>query len=57
MVSGFLCVPLFKFIVQELDGIGIYFVKLDVLAPSFAISMIFGWIFSKLYPINKIPNK
>ncbi len=52
MVSGFLCVPLFKFVVQELDGIGIYFEKLDVLAPSFAISMMFGWLFTKLYPIK-----
>ena len=52
MVSGFLCVPLFKFVVQELDGIGVYFEKLDVLAPSFAISIFFGWLFSKIYPKN-----
>ena len=32
------------------EGLGAYFVKLDVLAPSFLIAMIFGWIFSKIFP-------
>lgn len=50
MITGFLCVPFFKFVVANLDGIGPYFEKLDVLAPSFLISMIIGWLFSKLYP-------
>jgi sodium/proline symporter len=53
MITGFLCVPLFKFVVQEIDGIGIYFEKLDVLAPSFLLSMIAGFIFTKLYPKKK----
>ena len=52
MVSGFLCVPFFKFYVQSLDSVGEYFMALDVLAPSFLISMICAWIFSKLYPKN-----
>ena len=50
MIAGFLCVPFFKFVVANMEGIGPYFEKLDVLAPSFLISMIFGWIFTKLYP-------
>lgn len=50
MIAGFVSVILFKFVFQELDGIGEYLVKLDVLAPSFAIAMIFGFIFSKIYP-------
>lgn len=50
MISGFLSVILVKFIFQELDGIGVYFVQLDVLAPSFLVAMIFGWIFSKISP-------
>jgi len=50
MIAGFLCVPFFKFVVANMDMVGPYFVKLDVLAPSFLISMIVGWIFSKLYP-------
>ena len=50
MIAGFLCVPFFKFVVTNMEGIGPYFEKLDVLAPSFLISMIVGWVFTKLYP-------
>lgn len=50
MISGFLCVPLFKFVVIPMEGIGAYFEKLDVLGPSFAISMVMAWLFSKIYP-------
>lgn len=48
MLTGFACVPFFKFFVQNLDGIGIYFEKMDVLFPSFVISMLCGIIVSKL---------
>ena len=47
MVTGFACVPLFKFVVQPMDSVGIYFEKLDVLAPSFLLAMLAGWLFSK----------
>lgn len=57
MVTGFLSVPLFKFVVQNIDGIGVYFEKLDVLAPSFLLAMLAGWIFTKLYPATKVPMK
>ncbi|MFT6338250.1 MAG: sodium/proline symporter [Halioglobus sp.] len=50
MVSGFISVMVIKFVFQNMDGIGEYFVALDVLAPSFFVAMVFGWIFSKLYP-------
>jgi sodium/proline symporter len=50
MISGFFSVMLFKFVIQEMDSIGAYFVKLDVLAPSFLIAMIFGFLFSKIFP-------
>ncbi len=50
MISGFLSVILFKFVFQNMEIVGDYFVALDVLAPSFLIAMIFGWIFSKAYP-------
>lgn len=55
MITGFLCVPLFKFVISDLESVGEYFVQLDVLAPSFAISMLMGYIFSKLYPKNHQP--
>lgn len=50
MISGFACVPLFKFVFQEMEGVGIYFEKLDVLFPSFLIAMLVGWVFSKVFP-------
>lgn len=53
MITGFLCVPIIKFVIQEIDGIGAYFEKLDVLGPSFAISMVVAFVVSKMYPDNK----
>lgn len=50
MISGFLSVIIFKFVFQNLDGIGPYFEKMDVLFPSFVVAMSVGWIFSKMYP-------
>ena len=50
MLSGCICVPIFKFVFQNMEDIGKYFEKLDVLAPSFAISIFFGWVFTKLFP-------
>ncbi|MFT4736397.1 MAG: sodium/proline symporter [Cyclobacteriaceae bacterium] len=50
MISGFTSVMLFNFVLKELPNIGQYFVALDVLAPSFAVAMIVGFIVSKIYP-------
>ena len=50
MISGFISVIMFKFVFQNMESVGEYFIALDVLAPSFLIAMFFGWIFSKLYP-------
>lgn len=50
MIAGFLSVGIFKFIIQPMEGIGEYFVQLDVLGPSFVIGMLVAFIFSKLYP-------
>jgi len=52
MISGFLCVPFVKFVLQELDSAGIYFEKMAVLFPSFDVSMLIGVLFSKLYPLR-----
>ena len=50
MISGFVSVILFNFVFKEMPDIGEYFVALDVLAPSFAVAMLVGFIVSKLYP-------
>lgn len=48
MISGFLSVPFFKFVVPNIDGIGPYIEKLDVMGPSFAVAILFGVIVSLL---------
>jgi len=50
MLTGFLSVILFKFVVADIEGVGEYIEKLDVLAPSFALAMLVGFIVSKAFP-------
>jgi len=52
MISGFLCVPFFKFYVHQLEGVGELFEKLDVLMPSFLIAMLVGFVVSKFTESN-----
>lgn len=53
MITGFLSVVFFKFVVQEMESIGKYFIELDVLFPSFVTAMLVGVIVSKIYPPKK----
>jgi sodium/proline symporter len=50
MITGFVSVIFFKFMVSNMEGIGAYFIELDVLAPSFLLAMIVGYIVSKIAP-------
>ncbi|MFT5970304.1 MAG: sodium/proline symporter [Flavobacteriales bacterium] len=50
MITGFFSVIFFKFVVANMEGIGPYFKELDVLAPSFALAMLVGYIVSKFFP-------
>jgi Na+/proline symporter len=50
MVTGFVSVIIVKFVLSDMDSIGPYLVELDVLAPSFAMAMIVGFIVSKIFP-------
>lgn len=50
MITGFLSVPFFKFIVPQIGGIGPYIDKLDVLGPSFLLAMIAGYLVSSWWP-------
>jgi sodium/proline symporter len=45
-----MAVPFFKFYVQELEGIGPYFEQLDVMGPAFAVSFVFGFLFTRFSP-------
>ena len=42
MITGFLCIPIFKFGMTRLPEIGILFEKLDVMLPSFLLAMLMG---------------
>ena len=48
MLTGFLCVPLFKFVFQVHPRFGSYFEAMDVLLPSFVIAIFVGLLVSKL---------
>jgi sodium/proline symporter len=48
MIVGFLSVPLFKFGLVQLPGIGPYIKELDVLGPPFLVAIIAGVLVSKL---------
>ena len=50
MIAGFISVILFNFVFKEMADVGAYFVALDVLAPSFAVAMLVGFLVSKIYP-------
>ncbi|MCA9287348.1 MAG: sodium/proline symporter [Phycisphaerales bacterium] len=48
MVSGFACIPLFKFAAPAIPGVGPYFNGLEELAPSFLVSGTLGVVVSLL---------
>ena len=50
MISGFISVVIFNFVIKEIPTYGEYFIAFDVLAPSFAVAMIVGILISKIYP-------
>ena len=50
MITGFFSIIFCKFGVSNMEGIGDYFIELDVLAPSFLMAMIVGFIVSKVSP-------
>ena len=56
MITGFTSVILFKFVVSNMESIGAYFKELDVLAPSFALAMLVGYIVSKIFPPKHKPK-
>lgn len=48
MMIGFLAIPIFKFIVQGFEGIGPYFTALEALPPAFLLSLLSGYLVSKV---------
>ena len=46
MITGFLCIPFFKFVVHGFSSFEPYITKLDVMLPSVLFAMIAGWVTS-----------
>ncbi|MDH5366669.1 MAG: sodium/proline symporter [Cyclobacteriaceae bacterium] len=47
MITGFLGIPIFEFVVPLIPGIGIYFTQVAELLPSFLLAMSVGYIVSR----------
>ena len=56
MISGFLGILVFKFIMPRIEGIGIYFDKIAELAPAMLMGFLSGYLVSRLFP-NKPTTK
>jgi len=56
MITGFLAIPLFKFGMTSLDGLGIYFEKLGELGPSFFSALVVGIVVSIVFPDKIVPT-
>ena len=48
MITGFVCIPIFKFGFTRLPEVGILFEKMDVMLPSFILAILAGIIVSLL---------
>ena len=57
MLTGFLMTLFFKFIVQDMDQIGPYFLALETLPPSFLLSLLVGYLVSILAPDSELKNQ
>ena len=51
MLVGFLSIPLFKFVVPAIPEIGPYFGQVAELGPSFALSLLAGYLFNRKQPV------
>ena len=54
MVVGFLSIPIFKFIMPNINIIGNYFDKVAELGPSFIMGLVAGYLVSKWKPDEKL---
>ena len=46
MIVGFLSIPIFKFVLPAIEGIGIYFDRAAELGPSFLMGLLAGYLVS-----------
>lgn len=48
MITGFFSIPFFKFVMPQVEGIGIYFNQVEEMAPSFLLALLAGFIVTKM---------
>ncbi|MBR9860391.1 sodium/proline symporter [bacterium] len=56
MVSGFIAVPIFKFVVPHWGSFGAHIEKLDVMGPSFVVAIVLGVLTSLAFPESSKPE-
>lgn len=57
MVTGFLMTIISKFILQEFETVGPYFVALETMPPSFLSALIVGYVVAVIWPDQQLKNK
>ena len=56
MVTGFSVTMISKFVLQEVDGVGVYFVGLETMPPSFFAALFVGYVVSLIWPDEALAN-
>ncbi|MFT4863235.1 MAG: sodium/proline symporter [Pseudohongiellaceae bacterium] len=54
MITGFSMTMISKFVLQEMDGIGVYFVALETMPPSFFSALIVGYVVALIWPDKEL---
>ena len=57
MIAGFSMTIISKFVLQELDGTGPYFVALETMPPSFLFALLVGWAVSVIWPSESLERQ
>ncbi|MDE0479042.1 MAG: sodium/proline symporter [Gammaproteobacteria bacterium] len=57
MVAGFSMTIVSKFVLQELDGAGEYFVALETMPPSFLFALLVGWAVALIWPSETLEQE
>ncbi len=57
MLTGFFMTIISKFVLQELDSVGVYFRALETMPPSFLSALLVGWLVAILWPDNELRDQ
>lgn len=54
MITGFSMTMISKFVLQEMDGVGAYFIALETMPPSFFSALIVGYVVAVIWPDKEL---